>query len=101
MYLGFVFRVQLRYLGFGFVQNPINWGKTQIIGYSYFGSLVSRLRLDEKQRNVQRFEVSEALRLDRRLQVIRLNFFVESFSLKILSQVTKKSSQLHSNGINE
>ena len=35
------------------------------------------------------------------LKVIWLNFFVESFGLKILSQVTTKLSQLHSNSRNK
>ena len=35
------------------------------------------------------------------LNTIWLNFFVESFGLKILSQVTKKISQLHSNSRNK
>ena len=36
-----------------------------------------------------------------RLKVIWSNFFVESFGLKILSQVTTKLSQLHSNSRNK
>ena len=35
------------------------------------------------------------------LNTIWLNFFVESFGLKILSQVTTKLSQLHSNSRNK
>ena len=70
---------------------------------------IRSLQFDQKVRplsfRAEKFDLFTATHLSRLpvtwLNTIWLNFFVESFGLKILSQVTTKLSQLHSNSRNK